>query len=83
MYQTFYCELPHCTFHVSLSFLLIALESRCPTKPFIVVVKRGRDGYVRNGQSPYGIQNREDSGARLKTAEYGRPCVPHGKSGNL
>ena len=25
----FHCELPHCIFHVSLSFLLIALENRC------------------------------------------------------
>ena len=29
MYYTFHCELPHCSFHVSLSFSLIALESRC------------------------------------------------------
>ena len=28
MYYTFHCELPHCTFLVSLSFLLIARESR-------------------------------------------------------
>ena len=36
MYYTFNCELPHCTFHVSLSFSLIALESRyCPFKQFI------------------------------------------------
>ena len=27
MYYTFHCVLPHCTFHVSLSILLIALES--------------------------------------------------------
>ena len=28
MYYTFHCELPHFSFHVSLSLLLIALESR-------------------------------------------------------
>ena len=61
----------------------LPLEQRRPTKSFVVVVKRRRDGYVGNGLSPFGIQNREDSGAGLKTAEYGRPFVPHGKSGNL
>ena len=28
MYYTFHCELPHCTFHVFLSFLLIVLKTR-------------------------------------------------------
>ena len=38
MYYNFHCELPHCTFHVSLSFLLLALESiYCSFKRFILV----------------------------------------------
>ena len=28
-FYTFHWELPHCSFHISLSFLLIAFESRC------------------------------------------------------
>ena len=52
-------------------------------KQCVEVVKRRRDGYVGNGQNPSGVQNREDSGAGLKTAGYGRHCVPLGKSGNL
>ena len=54
-----------------------SLEKRHPTKQCVVVVKRRRDGYVRNGPSPSGVQSREDSGAGLRTAAYGRPCVPH------
>ena len=52
-------------------------------KQCVEVVKRRKDGYVGNRSSPYGVQNREDSGAELKTAEYGKHCVPLGKSGNL
>ena len=41
IYYTFHFVLPHCTFHISLSFLLMALESRCcPIKPFILVSKK-------------------------------------------
>ena len=47
------------------------------------VVKGRRDAYIRNGPNSFGIQNREDSGVGLKTAAYGRLCVPLGKSGNL
>ena len=37
-YYTFHCALADCTFHVSLSFLLIAPETRyCPFKRFILV----------------------------------------------
>ena len=61
----------------------LPLEKRHPTKQCVEVVRRRRDGYVGNGPSPSGVQNREDSDAGLKTATYGRPCVPHGKSGNL
>ena len=61
----------------------LPLEQRRPNKPFVVAVKRRRDEHVRNGLSPSGIQNREDSGAGMKIAKYGRHCVPHGKSGNL
>ena len=61
----------------------LPLEQKRPTKTFVVAVKRRRDVYVGNGLSASGVQNREDSGTRLKTAEYGRPYVPHGKSGNL
>ena len=61
----------------------LPLKKRHPTKQCVVVVKRRRDGYGGNGLSPSGVQNREDSGAELKIAKYGRPCVPHGKSGNL
>ena len=35
------------------------------------VVRKRRDGCVGNGGSPSGVQNREDSGAGLKTATYG------------
>ena len=60
------------------------LERRNPTKQCVVVIKRRRDRYVRNGRSPSSrVQNREDSGAGLKTAKYGRLYVPHGKSENL
>ena len=58
-------------------------EKRHLKKQCVEVVKRRKDGYVGNRSSPYGVQNREDSGAGLKTAAYGRHCVPLGKSGNL
>ena len=57
-------------------------EKRHLRKQFVEVVKRRRDAYVGNGPNPFGVQNREDSGAGLKTAGYGRHCVPLGKSGN-
>ena len=59
------------------------LETRHLKNQFVEVVKRRREGYVENGPNPSGVQNREDSGAGLKTAAYGRHCVPLGKSGNL
>ena len=59
------------------------LETRHLKNQCMEVVKRRRDGYVGNGPNPFGVQNREDSGAGLKTAAYGRLCVPLGKSGNL
>ena len=47
MYYTLYCELPPCTFHVSFSFLLIALESRyCSFKRFILFRKRSIIGQL-------------------------------------
>ena len=47
MYYTFHCELLHSTFHISLSFFLIALESRCcPFKRFIIVLKKIYHGSV-------------------------------------
>ena len=58
-------------------------EKRHLRKQFVEVVKRRRDAYVGNGPNPSGVQNREDSGAGLKTAKYGRHCVPLGKSRNL
>ena len=58
-------------------------ETRHLKKPYEEVVKRRRDGCVGIGRSPSGIQNREDNGAGLKTAAYGRHCVPLGKSGSL
>ena len=58
-------------------------EKRHLRNQFVEVVKRRRDAYVGNGRNPSGVQNREDSGAGLKTAGYGRHCVPLGKSGNL
>ena len=61
----------------------LPLETRHLKKQCEEVVKRRRDGYVGNGPNPFGVQNREDSGAGLKTAAYGRLCVPLGKSGNL
>ena len=61
----------------------LPLEKRHPTKQCVVVIKRRRDGYVGNGGNPCDIQNREDSGAGLKTAGFGRHCVPLGKKGNL
>ena len=61
----------------------LPLEETHPTRQCVEVVRRRRDGNVRNRPSPSGVQNREDNGAGLKTAAYGRPCVPHGKSGNL
>ena len=58
-------------------------EKRHLRNQCVEVIKRRRDAYVRNGPNPFGVQNREDSGAGLKTAGYGRYCVPLGKSGNL
>ena len=58
-------------------------EKRHLRKRCVEVVKRRRDECVGNGRNPSGVQNREDSGAGLKTAGYGRHCVPLGKSGNL
>ena len=47
MYYTFHCELPYCTFHVSLSFLFIALESRyCPFKQSSLFRKRSIIGQL-------------------------------------
>ena len=43
MYYTFHCELPHCTFHVSFSFLLIAFESRYRTFMRFVLVSQNVD----------------------------------------
>ena len=41
MHYTFHCELLHCNFQISLSFLLIALESRyCPFKDSSLFCKR-------------------------------------------
>ena len=62
---------------------LLPQEKRHLRKQFVEVVKRRRDAYVGNGPNPFGVQNKEDSGAGLKTATYGRYCVPLGKSGNL
>ena len=61
----------------------LPLEKRHLKNQCVEVVRKRRDGCVGNGRSPSGIQNREDSGTGLKIATYGRPCVPHGKSGNL
>ena len=61
----------------------LPLETRHLKKQCEEVVRRKRDRCVRNGRSPSGIQNREDNGAGLKTAAYGRHCVPLGKSGSL
>ena len=61
----------------------LPLKTRHLRKPCVEMVKRRRDVYVGNGPNPSGVQNREDNGARLKIAEYGRHCVPLGKSGNL
>ena len=61
----------------------LPLEKRHPKKQCVEVVKRRRDWCVGNGRSPSGVQNRKDSGIGLKTAAYGRHCVPLGKSGNL
>ena len=58
-------------------------EKRHLRNQCVEVVKRRRDEYVGNGPNQSGVQNREDSGAGLKTAGYGRHCVPLGKSGNL
>ena len=58
-------------------------EKRHLRNQCVEVIKRRRDAYVGNGPNPFGIQNREDSGAGLKTAAYGRHCVRLGKSGNL
>ena len=39
VYYSFHCQLPHCTYDVSLSFFWIALGSRCsPFKRFILVL---------------------------------------------
>ena len=61
----------------------LPLEKRHLKKQCVEVVKRRRDGYVGNGPNAFGVQNKEDSGARLKTAAYGRHCMPLGKSGDL
>ena len=61
----------------------LPLEKRHLKKQCVEVVKRRKDEYVGNGPSLFGVQNREDIGAGLRIAAYGRPCVPHGKSGNL
>ena len=61
----------------------LPLEKRHLKKQCVEVVKRRRNVYVRNGPNPSGVQNREGRGAGLKTAAYGRHCVPFGKSGNL
>ena len=58
-------------------------EKRYLKNQCMEVVRRRRDGCVGNGRSPSDVQNREDNGAGLKTAVYGRHCVPLGKSGNL
>ena len=58
-------------------------EKRHLRNQCVEVIKRRRDAYVGNGRNPSGIQNREDNSAGLKTAAYGRHCVPLGKSGNL
>ena len=47
MYYTFHYVHPQCTFHVSLSFLLVALESMsCPIKWFILIYKRSAIGQL-------------------------------------
>ena len=61
----------------------LPLETRHLKNQCVEVVRKRRDGCVRNGRSPSGVQSKEDSGAKLKTAAYGRPWVPHGKSRNL
>ena len=61
----------------------LPLKKQHLKKQCVEVVKRRKDGCVGNGQNLFDVQNREDSGAGLRTAEYGRLCVPHGKSGNL
>ena len=61
----------------------LPLEKRHLKNQCVEIVKRRREGYVGNGPNPFGVQNREDSGAGLKIAGYGRHCVPLGKSGNL
>ena len=58
-------------------------EKRHLRNQCVEVVKRRRDECIGNGRNPSGVQNREDNGAGLKTAGYGRHCVPLGKSGNL
>ena len=58
-------------------------EKRHLINQCVEVVKRRRDECVGNGQNPSGGQSREDRGAGLKTAGYGRHCMPLGKSGNL
>ena len=59
------------------------MEKRHLKNQCVEVVRKRRDGCAGNGRSPSGVQNREDSSAGLKTAAYGRLCVPLGKSGNL
>ena len=61
----------------------LPLEKRHLKNQCMEVVRKRRDECVGNGRNPSGVQNREDSGAGLKTATYGRHCVPLGKSGNL
>ena len=53
------------------------------TKRHAVARKRRRNGCVGSGVNPSNVQNREDSGARQRTATYGRHCVPLGKKRNL
>ena len=61
----------------------LPLEIRHLRNQYEEVVERRKEEYVGNGPNPFGVQNREDSGAGQKTAVYGRHCVPLGKSGNL
>ena len=61
----------------------LPLETRHLKNQCVEVVKRRREERIRNGRNPSNVQNREDNGAGLKTAVYGRHCVPLGKSGNL
>ena len=53
---------------------LAAFGEKIPQKQCVEVVRRR--------SSPSNVQSREGSGAGLKTAAYGRHCMPLGKSGN-